>query len=64
MTDDQKANCYFAPRRSRAALAAMRNKDCGYEFVNDLEKDEADPERKAESLRTFGGGSSTRSATG
>jgi hypothetical protein len=38
--ESEKANCTFVPTKSRAAKAAMKSNGCGYDFLDNLEKDD------------------------
>ena len=35
--ESEKVHCTFKPSKSKAAVAAMKSKDCGYDFLENLE---------------------------
>lgn len=37
--ESERANCTFKPSRSKAAQSAMKNPDCGYDFIQDKEEE-------------------------
>jgi len=37
--ESEKTNCTFKPSKSKAAVAAMKSNDCGYDFLDNLEKE-------------------------
>ena len=38
--DSERVNCTFKPSKSKAAVNAMHNKDCGYDFLDEPEDEE------------------------
>lgn len=38
--ESEKVNCTFVPTKSRAAKAAMKSQGCGYDFLDNLDKDD------------------------
>ena len=51
--ESEKVNCTFKPSKSKAAVSAMKSSDCGYDFLDNLEKDNSDFIKRMDAFENF-----------
>ncbi|GMI18318.1 hypothetical protein TrLO_g6180 [Triparma laevis f. longispina] len=51
--ESDKVECTFKPSKSKAAVSAMKSSDCGYDFLDNLEKNSSDFIKRMDGFEMF-----------